>query len=78
MRKRQALIINIVTIKTEDPRIGSPEDAIKLEETLQELGYKVNIKENLLGANIIPAIRECAKKNCDSFICCTDCTDSWE
>ena len=55
MKKRQALIINIYKFTSHDPRSGSTEDADNLTETLEQLGYQVQTKENLTSDEIIEA-----------------------
>ncbi len=77
MKKRHALIINIVNYKKGDDndpdpkgkREGSEHDEGALVDTLETLGYTVKVEPNLNGAEIIPKIQEHAQ-NCDSFICC--------
>ncbi len=73
MKNRRALIINIVNHPDEKKiRLGSNEDKDVLVKTFEKLGYTVDVEPDLKRNQIIPKVREHAKKDkhCDSFICC--------
>jgi hypothetical protein len=72
-RHGKAIIIVNETFVNRDPRPGAKADKSLLEKTFEDLGYVVELHENLSAARMLSAVRQAAEKSHgahDSFVCC--------